>query len=32
MGDGRPSPRRPMPPFRMNRPDAEAIAAFLRSR
>jgi hypothetical protein len=32
MGDGRPSPRRPMPPFRMSRPDAEAIAAFLRSR
>jgi mono/diheme cytochrome c family protein len=32
MGDGRPSPRRPMPPFRMARPDAEAIVAFLRSR
>jgi mono/diheme cytochrome c family protein len=32
MGDGRPSPRRPMPPFRMSRPDAEAIVAFLRSR
>jgi hypothetical protein len=32
MGDGRPSPRRPMPPFRMAKPDAEAIVAFLRSR
>jgi mono/diheme cytochrome c family protein len=32
MGDGRPSPRRPMPPFRLSRPDAEAIVAFLRSR
>jgi hypothetical protein len=32
MGDARPSPRRPMPPFRMSRPDAEAIVAFLRSR
>jgi len=32
MGDGRPSPRRPMPPFRMARADAEAIVAFLRSR
>src|SRR5215467_4991227 len=32
MGDGRPGPRRPMPPFRMNKADAEAIVAFLRSR
>src|SRR5579862_5458216 len=32
MGDARPSPRRPMPPFRMSRADAEAIVAFLRSR
>jgi hypothetical protein len=32
MGDARPSPRRPMPPFRMNKADAEAIVAFLRSR
>jgi mono/diheme cytochrome c family protein len=32
MGDGRPSPRRPMPPFRMNKEDAQAIVAFLRSR
>jgi hypothetical protein len=32
MGDARPSPRRPMPPFRMARADAEAIVAFLRSR
>jgi mono/diheme cytochrome c family protein len=32
MGDGRPSPRRPMPPFRMSKADAEAIVAFLRSR
>ena len=28
----RPGPRRPMPPFRMNRADAEAIASYLRSR
>ena len=28
----RPAPRRPMPPFRMNRADAEAIASYLRSR
>ena len=28
----RPAPRRPMPPFRMSRQDAEAIVAFLRSR
>jgi mono/diheme cytochrome c family protein len=28
----RPSPNRPMPPFRMNKQDAEAIAAYLRSR
>jgi hypothetical protein len=32
MGDARPSPRRPMPPFRMSKADAEAIVAFLRSR
>lgn len=32
MGDGRPSPRRPMPPFRMSKDDAQAIVAFLRSR
>ena len=32
MGDGRPSPRRPMPPFRMNKDDAQAVVAFLRSR
>lgn len=31
MGDGRPSPRRPMPPFRMERADAVAIATFLRA-
>jgi mono/diheme cytochrome c family protein len=28
----RPAPQRPMPPFRMNKQDAEAIAAYLRSR
>ena len=28
----RPAPMRPMPPFRMNRQDAEAIVAYLRSR
>jgi mono/diheme cytochrome c family protein len=28
----RPAPRPPMPPFRMNKADAEAIAAYLRSR
>jgi mono/diheme cytochrome c family protein len=28
----RPAPTRPMPPFRMNKQDAEAIAAYLRSR
>ena len=28
----RPPPQRPMPPFRMNKQDAEAIAAYLRSR
>lgn len=28
----RPAPQRPMPPFRMNRADAEAIASYLRSR
>lgn len=28
----RPAPRHPMPPFRMNRADAEAIASYLRSR
>jgi mono/diheme cytochrome c family protein len=28
----RPSPRPPMPPFRMNRADAEAVVAYLRSR
>jgi mono/diheme cytochrome c family protein len=27
----RPAPMRPMPPFRMNRPDAEAVTAYLRS-
>jgi mono/diheme cytochrome c family protein len=32
MGDGRPSPRRPMPPFRMNKEDAQAVVAFLRAR
>jgi mono/diheme cytochrome c family protein len=32
MGDGRPSPRRPMPPFRMSKEDAQAVVAFLRSR
>jgi mono/diheme cytochrome c family protein len=32
MGGARPSPRRPMPPFRMNKADADAIVAFLRSR
>jgi mono/diheme cytochrome c family protein len=32
MGDARPSPRRPMPPFRMNKADAEAVVAYLRSR
>ena len=31
-GEGRQPPRPPMPPFRMNRQDAEAIVAFLRSR
>lgn len=31
MGDARPSPRRPMPPFRMERADAVAIATFLRA-
>ena len=29
---GRPAPRPPMPPFRMAREDAQAIAAYLRSR
>jgi mono/diheme cytochrome c family protein len=28
----RPAPMRPMPPFRMNKQDAEAVAAYLRSR
>jgi len=28
---GRPAPKRPMPPFRLNRADAEAIVAFLRT-
>lgn len=28
----RPAPMRPMPPFRMNRQDAEAIVAYLRTR
>ena len=28
----RPAPMPPMPPFRMNKQDAEAIAAYLRSR
>jgi mono/diheme cytochrome c family protein len=28
----RPAPQRPMPPFRMNKQDAEAIVAYLRSR
>ncbi len=28
----RPAPMRPMPPFRMNKQDAEAIATYLRSR
>jgi hypothetical protein len=28
----RPSPRPPMPPFRMNKADAEAVVAYLRSR
>lgn len=31
LGD-RPAPARPMPPFRMNRQDAEAIVAYLRTR
>ena len=28
----RPAPMRPMPPFRMNKQDAESVAAYLRSR
>jgi mono/diheme cytochrome c family protein len=28
----RPAPRAPMPPFRLSRPDAEAIVAYLRTR
>ena len=31
LGD-RPAPQRPMPPFRMNKQDAEAIVAYLRTR
>jgi mono/diheme cytochrome c family protein len=31
LGD-RPAPSRPMPPFRMNRQDAEAIVAYLRTK
>lgn len=29
---GRPAPKRPMPPYRLNRADAEAIVAYLRTR
>lgn len=32
MGGGRPMPRAPMPPFRMNHDDAAAIVAYLRTR